>query len=456
MQLIYFTFKIVRDNNNKKVHLIQGKKVGIADTSGQDVVITPSNKFSRFVKIGLPVVLVLVSIYLVYEYTRELHSADRSVSAERLRFAEVTRGDFVRDLSVQGRVIAAVNPKLYSTAQGTITYMVDAGDKVEIGQVLAKIDSPELTNQLKQEQAQLQQFEMDSTRRSIEAKQVALENQKAVDLARVALNAADREKRRADEAFKTKSISQIDFEKAQDELESAKLVFKHAEQDAALNNESLEYEVQTLQLQVQRQRLLVEELGRKVEQLTLLSPVAGIVGNLNVEQKNQVAVNQALLSVVDLSEFALEVSIPESYADDLQIGMDAEVQVSGKTYPATLVAISPEIEQNQVAGRIRFERDQNEKSAAPPGLRQNQRLTTRILLENKSNVLMVQRGQFLQSGSGRIAYKVENNLAHRTGIQTGAKSLASVEVLSGLKEGDVIIVSDTGPFRGAATVYISN
>lgn len=428
----------------------------IADTSSQDVVLTNKKTHSLWLKAVVPVGLFTLLIGFSVHYSQILSQADKTVSAQRIRIAEVTRGDFVRDLSVQGRVIAAVNPKLYSTAQGTITYQVDAGDSVEQDQVLAYIDSPELTNLLKQEQARLQQLEMDSIRREIEAKQLALENQKAVDLAKVALNAADREKRRADEAFKSKSISQIDFEKAQDELESARLVFKHAEQDAALNRESLDYEVQTLALQVQRQNLLVDELARKVEQLTLRSPVTGIVGNLAVQQKNQVAVNQAILSVVDLSEFALEVSIPESYADDLLIGMEAEVQVAEQIYPAKLVAISPEIEQNQVAGRIRFERDASGNSLAPPGLRQNQRLTTRILLENKSNVLMVQRGQFLQSGSGRIAYLVENDLAIKTPIQTGARSLAKVEIISGLAEGDFIVISDTGQFGSANNVYISN
>ena len=57
---------------------------------------------------------------------------------------------------------------------------------------------------------------------------------------------------------------------------------------------------------------------------------------------------------MDLSEFELEVQIPESYADDLSIGMDADVTLNGKPHLAKLVTISPEIENNQVTGRVRF------------------------------------------------------------------------------------------------------
>ncbi len=380
-----------------------------------------------------------------------------SVSIERIRIGTVKRGDFVRDLSIQGRVVAAISPKLYSPAQGTITFLVDAGDSVIQNQILATIDSPALSNQLKQEQSTLQRLQFELDRQRIQSKKQVLENQKSSDLANVSLTAADREKRRADQAYQSHSISHIDFEKAQDDLENAKLVYKHSVNDAKLNIESLEFEVQSKQLQVDRQALEVNELSRQETDLTLLSPVNGIVGNLAVEQKNQVGKNQGIMSVVDLTEFELDVNIPESYADDLAIGMVAEVNLNGQTHQAILVTISPEIENNQVTGRVRFAKtDSNANPLSPPtGLRQNQRLTTRILMESKQDVLLVERGQFLQSANGSIAYVVQDGLAIRTPIKTGAHSLSVVEVLNGLTEGQQIIISGTDQFGAAKTVLIS-
>lgn len=429
----------------------------IEDTSGQDTVLARPKNNKPIILVGALVVAAGVLFATLAPAVTNWSSADMSVARDRLLVASVERGDFIRDLSVQGRVVAAVSPRLYSPAQGTITYRVDAGDAVEIGQVLATIESPELTNQLKQERASFEELKMALDREKIKSKKQRLEDQKAVDLAKVALIAAEREKRRADKAYESKSISQIDYEKAQDDLENAKLVHQHAEQDAQLNKESLAFEVQTRELQAQRQSLLVEELTRKVNELTVTSPVTGLVGNLTVEQKNQVTQNQPILSVVDLSEFELEVQIPESYADDLSIGMDADVTLNGKPHLAKLVTISPEIENNQVTGRVRFAtHDENGLPiVAPTGLRQNQRLTTRILMENKADVLMVQRGQFLESGSGRIAYVIRDNIAYRTAIQTGARSLANVEVVAGLAAGDTIVVSATDQFKGAEQVLIT-
>jgi HlyD family secretion protein len=427
--------------------------IKIADTSGQDISLPKKHRGKSYLLLGLAALALIALLILILPGLTQWSNSEMSISTERLRVASVKRGDFVRDLSVQGRVVAAVSPRLYSPAQGTITFAIDAGDTVSKGQLLASIDSPELTNQLQQEQSSLQSLQMDLDRQRISAKKQALEDLKSVDLAKVALTAADREKRRADKAFVSHSISQIDFEKAQDELENARLVHEHAVQDAALDRESLAFEVQSRQLQVDRQVLLVEELSRKVDELALRSPVNGIVGNLAVEQKNQVAKNQAILSVVDLSEFELEVDIPESYADDLAIGMDAEVDLNGQKYKAKLVTISPEIENNQVTGRVRFDLSSAQQLQ---GLRQNQRLTTRILMENKQDVLLVQRGQFLESGNGRIAYVIKDNMAVRTNIVTGARSLSNVEVLDGLQEGDNIIVSGTDQFKGAQNILLTN
>ena len=127
------------------------------------------------------------------------------------------------------------------------------------------------------------------------------------------------------------------------------------------------------------------------------SPVTGIVGNLQVDQKAAVGRNAPVMAVVDLSAFEVEANVPESYSDDLGLGMMAEVLIGADRALAEVVAVSPEIVDNQVTTRLRF------AGGTPAGLRQNQRLTTRILLENIPDALVVDRGQFLESGAGRVA-----------------------------------------------------
>jgi len=363
----------------------------------------------------------------------------------------VVRGNLVRDVSVQGRVVAAVSPTLYASAAGTITLLVEAGAVVEEGQILAEIVSPELTNTLQQAQSTLEQLAVQLKRQRIEARQQALDKRKSADLANVALVAARREKRRADEANAVSVISIIDFEKAQDDLRKAELAYEHAVADADLFDERLAFELEASGLELDRQRLLVVEQQRRVDELALKSPVNGVVGDLLVEQKAAVSRDVPVMAVVDLTRFEVDAEIPESYADDLGLGMVAEIIVGTERYAGQLVAISPEIANNQVSSRIRFTEE------TPGNLRQNQRLTTRILIEERPDVLTLQRGQFLESGGGRIAYVLDGeDLAIRKSIVIGARSLGAVEVTDGLAEGDRVVISSIEQFRGVDTVLITD
>jgi len=71
--------------------------------------------------------------------------------------------------------------------------------------------------------------------------------------------------------------------------------------------------------------------------------------------------------------------------------------------------------------------------------------------------MMVQRGQFLDSGGGRIAYIVtENGTAEKRRIETGARSLGAVEIIAGLQPGDEIVISNLDAFRSAETVLLTD
>jgi len=89
----------------------------------------------------------------------------------------------------------------------------------------------------------------------------------------------------------------------------------------------------------------------------------------------------------------------------------------------------------------------------PPGLRQNQRLSARIVLDTRRNVMMVERGSFLEQGGG-FAYVIDGSRAVRRPIQTGASSLGAVEIVSGVQPGEKIIVSGSDQFGDAERVTI--
>lgn len=418
----------------------------IRDTSGQDVVVEQASFLRRRrvpLAIGAGIVAALAALLI---FGRS--GADRSVSAERLRIGEVTRGSFVSDLSAQGRVVAAVSPTLYAPALGTVTLKVNAGDKVTKGQALALLDSPEVINEFAREDAKLQGLRASSAREGLEVRTKRLQNRQTVDLAKVTVDAAVRELKRAQEAHAQGVMPVMEVDRRADDLLTAQVRYQHSQQEVALQDESLGLQLKTRDLEVDGQKLVVDNLRRRVDELTITAPVDGIVGTLSVTQRAAVAANAPLMTVVDLSALEVEVQVPETYADSLGLEMPAEVRIGSQVHAAHVTAISPEVNNNTVVGRVRF------AGETPPELRQNQRVSVRILLDQRDNVLTVPRGPFIDAGGGRFAYVVRDGLATRTPITVGAVSIDRVEITGGLQPGDQIVISGDQDFAGADTVLI--
>ena len=418
----------------------------IRDTSATDVSIEPSSAWTRkrILLIGAAVVVVIAAIVTV----RAWLTTGVGVSRERVRIAEVTRGPFIRDVAAQGTVIAADSPTLYAQAAGTVTFVARAGDRVKKGQVLGTLDSPTLVNQHQQEKAALDGLNVALARQEIEDRRQALKDREATDEAAVQIHAADREFKRAQAARKEGIIPERDYAKAKDDVDSAQLAYDHAAADAKLDNDSMQFELRTKKLERDKQKLLVENLARRVEALTIRSPVDGMVGSLAVAQKTTVAESAALLTVVDLSALEVEFRVPESYASDLGLDMTAQISYGGKDYAGRVTSLSPEVKDSEVTGRVRF------VEAVPTGLRQNQRVSVRIIMDSRPDVLKVERGAFVDSGG--TVYVLDGDIARRRTARLGAISVAEVEILSGLAAGDHIIVSSLSDFNDAPEVRVSN
>ncbi|MBT2143398.1 MULTISPECIES: efflux RND transporter periplasmic adaptor subunit [unclassified Rhodanobacter] len=422
----------------------------IRDTSAQDrLVEVKPNRKRRLILLGAGVLVLALLAWLAPGIGR-MFSASESVSSSRLAFATVERGPFVRDIAAEGKVVAAVSPTLYATSGGAVTLQVHAGDTVKIGQVLATIVSPELTNKLAQEQSNADAMEVEYRRAQIDARKQRSALQETYDNAVIDQTTAERNLDRYQKAYAKGAVSNMDVDKAKDALDKAKIATTHAKANLGLDNDSLNFDIQSKKLAHERQLLLVKDLQRQVDDLNVKSPVDGQVGQLFIAERATVAKDAQLLSVIDLSALQVEMQVPESFARDLGIGMSGEISGNGHTWKGLVSAISPEVVNGQVAARLRFEGE------TPKQLRQNQRLSVRVLLDKRDNVLTVQRGSFVDESGGSYAYLVRDGIAKKTPIRVGASSIDKVEILDGLKEGDRIVISGTDSFKGAATVAISN
>ncbi len=420
----------------------------IRDTSSQDTAIARPRGRRRLAIAAAVVAAFALTAWSVPQ-ARHLLGTGSSVSLDRLGLDDVSRGPFVRDIQAEGRVVAAFSPTLFAPQPGAVTLQVHAGDAVKKGQVLATIASPDLAAKLTQELATADTLQTDTLRSKVDAGEQVAALQGARENAAIDVKAAETDLTRQQRAFDAGAAPAMQVDHARDALEKARISLSHAEAGLHTKDDSLKFDAQSREQAHARQVLLVEDLKRQVGELAVKSPVDGQVGQLFVAERASVARDAQLLTVIDLSALEVEMQVAESFARDLAVGMPGEISGNGQTWKARVSGISPEVVANQVAARLRFD------GAMPEQLRQNQRLSVRVLLDQRQDVLSVRAGSFIDESGGQYAYVVRDGGAVKTPVRLGARSVDRVEIVSGLKPGDRVVVSGAENFHAEPAVGLS-
>lgn len=401
----------------------------------------------NYLVVGLLAVAIAVGVLVmtVLKLTGTAKSVDRS----QLTIATVTRGTFTREVAADGQVVAAVSPTLYATATGTVTLKVHAGDAVSKGETMAVLDSPALTASLTQEEATLESDRLDWQRAQLEAQSRLAQLQQLHKQAEVDEATARRTLDRSREAYKLGSYTELQMLKAQDDLQKAQFGLALARLNHEQQPRQNRFDIGSKRALLDRQQALVADLRRQVAALQIVSPVDGRVGSVQVADRATVAKDVALLTVIDLSALEVQIQVSESLVRDLAPGMAADIEGDGRRWRGSVSAVSPQVVDGQVVTRVRFTGDK------PQGLRQNQRMSVRILIDRRENVLTVDRGTFMDQDSG-FAYVVHGNIAQRQPMRLGAASIQKVQILGGLSVGEQVVVSGADAFNGAERVVMTH
>lgn len=419
------------------------------DTSEQDRALAPRSRRWPWLLAGGLALAAALALGLGRQLKQRL-STDSAVSAARLGLATVDIGPLTRDVAGEGRVVAAQSPTLYAAGGGTVALTVQAGDPVKRGQVMARIESPELANRLAQERSNVDALKADLARAEVEARQQTAALQSAFENARIDQQTAANDLARQTQAFEAGATARMQVDRAQDALAKARLALAQAEGMRGLKTDSLALDVQAKRSALARQQLGVTDLERQVSELAVRSPVDGQVGQLFIAERANVSRDAKLLSVIDLSSLEVQMQVAESFARELQPGMPGEIAGNGQRWAGQVSSVSPEVVNGEVAARLRFAGRQ------PEQLRQNQRLSVRVLLDRRDKVLGVARGSFVDEGGGSHAYVVRGGYAEKVAVTLGARSLDRVEIVAGLKAGDRVVISGSDNFKGASRVLIAD
>ena len=175
----------------------------------------------------------------------------------------------------------------------------------------------------------------------------------------------------------------------------------------------------------------------------LRSPFAGVVATRYVSPGQQVAVGTPVLRIVNPADLLVEVNLPEQTLATMKEGQSAFVvsDALGKThrFQGTIEKISPVVDPR--TGTVRVRIDIDDKTVADrPTLRPGMFVTTHIVTNERTNALAIPRRAVNFTEDGPVAFVAEADTARRVKIETGIIDGNVIEVRSGVKPGDAVVV----------------
>ena len=358
------------------------------------------------------------------------------------KLAKVERGDLAKSVVATGKVTPITKVEVKSKASGIVKKLyVDYGDRVKAGQLLAQLDKVEIEAQVAQSKAALEAAEanLTSSRADYERAKVDAEGPDVPPLKR----AYDR----AIGMAKDGVVSQSSL----DDAEKNYTMAVNKQNVAKAQVTVLKAKIAQSEAQVTEDQANLKQLEEQLSYTDIVSPIDGIVLSRDVEIGDAVSSILVLgssatlvMTLGDTSEVYVKGKVDESDIGKVYLGQPARIKVESfkdKTFNGKVTKISPMgVEKDNVTTfEVRV-------SIQNPGgeLKAEMTANAEIILDEHKNVLQIPEGAIIYDKDKKASVEVpdpkakegKDKVAVNIGISNGAKT----EVLSGLKEGQQVVL----------------
>jgi HlyD family secretion protein len=390
----------------------------------------------RLIYGGIGLVLVLVIAGGLIAATRGGTKIDPS------KLQKVEKGDLAKSVVATGKVTPITKVEVKSKASGIVKkLLVDAGDRVRKGQLLAQLDKAEIEAQVEQSRAAVE-----AAGANLKASEADYERAK-VDAEGPEVPLLKRAYERAIGMAKEGVVSTSALEDAQKNYELA----LNKQNVSRAQMTVLKAKIAQSQGQLSQDRANLKQLEEQLSYTDIQSPIDGVVLSRNVEMGDAVSSILVLgssatlvMTLGDTSQVYVKGKVDESDIGKVYLGQPARIKVESfkdKTFNGIVTKISPMgVEKDNVTT---FE---VRASINNPGgeLKAEMTANAEIILEEHKNVLQIPEGAIIYDKDKKASVEVpdpgakdgKKKMAVNIGISNGAKT----ELLSGLKEGDQVVL----------------
>ena len=368
------------------------------------------------------------------------------------------------EAAVRGAIdhVVTADAVLYPVNQANVTskisapvkrVLVNRGDHVRAGQLLAELEAGDLAASVNETQQQYEQAQ--AAYQTTTGATVLDDRTKAQAEAQAAQQALEAAKKLYDNRVELQRQGAL----AQKLVDDAKVALAQAQSQAdttqrhleTLNSVGQREAVRGAQAQMNAAKAHYENAAVQLSYAQVRSPINGIVADRAVYPGEMASSGAPLVSLVDISQVVARANVPVKEASSIRVGRPARVTGPDGDLPGKVTVVSPAVDPSTTTVEVWVQFVNPEERLKPGGT-----VRVAIIAETIQNTLVVPAAALLNSDTGGQKTMVisSDNVAHERMVSVGVRQGDRVQILSGVQEGEQVVVSGGLGLEDKAQVVI--
>lgn len=380
-----------------------------------------------------------------------LEPAPPDLDRSKIWTGEVKRGEFLRSVRGPGTLVPEEIRHIAAETNGLVDQvLVDAGAEVQADTVILQLSNPEVERAAQDAELALLGAEAEYADLKVRLDSQMLDQKANLARAKADFESAQLEVEANRELKENGLIPEITLK--QSELAAEQLTIRHSieQERLAKATESAKAQLEVKDATVSQTRALYELRRSQLDSLLVKATIDGVLQMVAVEAGQRVTPGSSLARVAQPDRLKAELRINETQAKDVLIGQKAVIDTRNGVVEGKVKRIDPAVQQGSVIVDIKL------TGELPKGARPDLSVDGTIEFERLEDVLYVGRPSYGQPNSTISLFKIEpgGEYATMVPVTLGRASVGIIEVVSGLEEGDEVILSDNKKLEEANRVRL--
>jgi HlyD family secretion protein len=372
-----------------------------------------------------------------------------SIRRDQILTTQVEIGDVEASLTASGLIIPGREAVITSPIQSTIRRVaLQVGEKMQPGQTILELDKELTTTALAKLQDEQQQNRNKNGQLQLTLEKALNDLDSQEKVQRVKVRSLQSTLRDEQYLLKVGGGTAESVRQAELNLKVAQLELQRLSEQIRNQRAANAADVRELGFTMQIQDRSISELAGKLAQANISSQQPGVLTWVNEDIGSTVNQGDVLARVADLSSFRVRATISDAYADALHLGDAVVVRVNSTDLRGTISTVSPAVDKGVVTFYAKLTDDHN------PALRSNLRADVFVVTKAHHQVMRVKNGPFYQGGKEQPVFVVTGDKAEQRTVRFGDSNFDYVQVLSGLRPGDEIVLSELKQYADTPALII--